>query len=260
MPKALHLAIGAFAVILVCERPANAEITSKNLGAIWFVGDSITQSNADGDSNSSPRKELYDLLNAAGGYTFTFTGHSKSNLDGLPDDDSYRYHSGISGSVIENDLEKRKGHTQNLSKFWNSGRLATVKPNVILIMLGTNDIYLPIDAANAPKRLLAFLDAIYALPDVGSPSVFLATIPPDRASEEVAARVATFNAALPEVVKDLKARGKDVTLIDQFTPLNEDFDKLMVLDALKLHPNAEGNKVIARQWFNAIEARAASKR
>ena len=32
--------------------------TEKDLGAIWFIGDSITQSNADGDANGSPRKSL----------------------------------------------------------------------------------------------------------------------------------------------------------------------------------------------------------
>lgn len=38
----------------------------KDLGAIWFIGDSITQSNADADSQGSPRKFLYDLLKAYG--------------------------------------------------------------------------------------------------------------------------------------------------------------------------------------------------
>ena len=245
-------------VLSLSVSTAEAEITSKNLGSIWFIGDSITQSNADGDSSGSPRKSLYDKLNAAGGYTFTYTGHRQDNRDGLPKDSSYTYHSGISGSVIGDNVPDtpRLGHTQNLSSFWNTGRLATVKPNVILIMLGTNDIYLPVDAPNAPARLGAFIDAIYALPGVGNPSVFVATIPPDRASAEITARVAVFNAALPGVVDGLKAQGNDVTLVDHFTPLNDNFNTLMILDALKLHPNGAGNNVIAQQWFDAIQARA----
>jgi hypothetical protein len=64
---------------------ARAAITpgSKDLGAIWFIGDSITQSNADGDNNGSNRKSLYDLLRASG-YTFSYTGHHTVNVDGLP--------------------------------------------------------------------------------------------------------------------------------------------------------------------------------
>ncbi len=54
-----------------------------DLGAIWCIGDSITQSNADGDSSGSPRKALYDLL-IANDYDFTYTGHFTANVDGLP--------------------------------------------------------------------------------------------------------------------------------------------------------------------------------
>src|SRR4051812_32035824 len=86
---------------------AHAAITagSKSIGAVWFVGDSITQGNADGDSTGGMRANVQGKLPGAG-YTFTYTGHSTANTEGLPATGSgitgnlYQYHSGVSGAVI----------------------------------------------------------------------------------------------------------------------------------------------------------------
>jgi serralysin len=255
VPNALRLVLSAAAAGCVLAAPAHAAITSKNLGSIWFVGDSITQSNADNDSNGSPRKSLYDKLNAAGGYSFDYTGHYHTNVDGLPPTAaSLVYHSGVSGAVIGNNVGSRVGIAQNVPTWWTLPRLATNKPNVILIMLGTNDTNADIAPATAPARLEALVDLIFAQPGAGSPSVFLATIPPSRISSVTIQRVAAFNAALPGVVSALRAEGKDVTLVDHFTPLDNAYATSMRSD--NLHPNSVGNDIIAQQWFNAINARA----
>jgi hypothetical protein len=40
---------------------------SKNLGSIWFIGDSITQGNSDNDPHGyTVRSTLYNYLSAAG--------------------------------------------------------------------------------------------------------------------------------------------------------------------------------------------------
>jgi pimeloyl-ACP methyl ester carboxylesterase len=232
------------------------DLESTDLGAIWLIGDSITQSNADGDSTGSPRKALYDLLTAKG-YLFTYTGHFTANVDGLPttgaapSDNLYQYHSGISGSVIGDDYDGRIGMTQNLTNFWTSGRLAEVKPALILMMLGANDVGLQLDIVGAPGRLKTLVENIYKLPGVGSPTVFLAQITPNRMGGPTSsANVAAFNAAVPGVVADLIAQGRDVRLVDQFSPVNHDFATNMQPD--HLHPNAAGNTVMAQQWVNAI--------
>jgi len=230
---------------------------SKNIGAVWFIGDSITQSNADGDSGSSPRKSLYDLL-MANGYTFTFTGHYAANVDGLPSTGStpetnlYHYHSGISASVIGSDINGRVGMTQNQSTFWSSGRLATVKPNVILIMLGTNDVDQNIDLANAPTRLTTLINTIFAHRGVGNPTVLVASIPPNRTTVPTdPTNTAAFNAAVPGVVNAQLALGRDVRFVDQFTPLENGYATNMRSD--NLHTNTTGNNTLALQWFNMIQ-------
>jgi len=242
----------ALATVSIDVSPAG----TTDLGAIWFIGDSITQSNADGDSAGSPRKSLYDLL-TANGYLFTYTGHFTANVDGLPAtgataaDNLYHYHSGISGSVIGDDYSGRWGMTENLSAFWNSGRLAEVKPDVILIMLGANDVNLALDLPGAPDRLKTLVQNIYELPGAGNPTVFLATITPNRTDEpQDPINVAAFNAAVPGVVANLIAQGRDVRLVDQFTPINNDYATNMRPD--NLHPNATGNDVMAQQWYNAM--------
>ena len=231
------------------------------LGDIWFVGDSITQSNADGDGNSSPRNSLLNIFFNQG-VSFTYTGHFTANTDGLPSTGStpatnlYEFHSGISGSVIGNDLGGRVGMTANLESgidFWNTGRLDTVKPELILIKLGTNDIDQDFEITTAPARLSNLVDEILTLPSVGEPTFFISTIAPSRRSEQATAGVIAFNAALPDLVAAQQLAGRDVFLVDNFTPLNDDFDNLMRSD--NLHPNAAGNDVMAQQWYDAIMRR-----
>lgn len=246
---------------------------SQNLGAIWMVGDSITQGNADGDAASSPRKSLHDLL-TAGGFTFSYTGSSAENLDGLPEDDIFRFHSGYSGAMITNpgNIASRVDMTRGLdgvgrdtdtwgSTQWTSGRLALVKPDVILILLGTNDVHQLANVADSSPDAIAaalktYVNKVYSLPGLGSPSVFISTIPPNRRMDfgrDQSADVSAFNALLPGVVSSLKSSGKDVHLVDCYTPLNEAYATAMGSDGL--HPNAAGNAIIAGQWFTAIQAR-----
>ncbi|WPJ96878.1 GDSL-type esterase/lipase family protein [Coraliomargarita algicola] len=233
-------------------------IAQWNLGAIWFIGDSITQSNADGDANGSPRKSLYDLL-IANNVAFSFTGHSTANIDGLPSTGTtiasnlYQYHSGISGSVIGDNLPGRAGMTERTPGFWTTGRLATVKPNVVLIMLGTNDIDNLVDIENAPNRIKILVDTILAQVEEGdpSPAIFVAQIPPNRNSSKQQL-VIDFNTALTDIVATLQTEGKDVTLVDQFSRIQENASELM---RDNLHTNAAGNDVLAEQWYEALVSR-----
>ena len=232
---------------------------SKDLGSIWCIGDSITQSNADGDNNSSPRKSLYDKLMAAG-YTFTYTGSMTTpSVDGMPATGSdpasnlYQYHTGVSGAVIGTNMlvwgNPVSGITQNLPLWWTSGRLAVVKPNVILLLIGANDVDSGFDLANAPTRLTTLIDTIYALPGVGNPTILMATITPNENSAGV--NVPAFNAGIPGVVQHFQSLGKDIYIVDQFSVLNA---HLAVVMANNLHPNTLGNDYMAQNWFNSIQS------
>ena len=238
-------------VTVVHAQDAPAE---KDLGAIWFIGDSITQGNADGDPQGSPRKSLYDLL-LANGYSFTYTGHHAPNVDGLSatgeevTDNLYHYHSGVSGILIGD--AGRLGFTTILESSWQQGRLASVKPDIILIMLGTNDVGRAYELDNASNRLRALLNKIYALPDIGQPQIFLATIPPNRRNESERDNVILFNKSVPRIVEDYQALGHKIDWVDQFRAIDDAYEANMRGD--NLHPNAAGNQTMAKQWFAAIE-------
>ena len=139
-----------------------------------------------------------------------------------------------------------------LPAFWNQGRLAKVKPNVILIMIGTNDVGWGYDVnqGEGANRLKTLMDTIYALPGLGTPTIFPANIPPHRRKPRDTANVASFNAAVPGIAADFRAQGKDIHFVDQFGPLDAAYTEDMMPD--NLHPNSKGNDVMARQWFNAI--------
>jgi fibronectin type 3 domain-containing protein len=250
----------AFACALGISTKVVATIVpgSNNLGAIWFIGDSITQGNADQDPNGyTVRSTLYNFLSAAG-YTFTYTGHFTANSNGLPITGSspsnglYQYHSGVSGAVIGTNYSGRTGITQNLPGWWtnSSSRLSSVQPNVILIMIGANDANLGLDITNAPARLSQLIDTIYAQPGVGNPTILVAAITPDRANSSAPANVAFFNAAVPGVVQSFQNLGDDVYMVDQFTILNANYPVSINTD--NLHPNTEGNNYMASNWLYTI--------
>lgn len=250
------LYISTFTAVIADDTPAD-----KDLGAIWCIGDSITQSNADGDDSGSPRKSLHDLLKK-NGYSFTFTGHYARNPEGLPftgedaTNNLFHYHTGVSGFLIGDEKVKKgengsRGIANYLKKYWETGRIATVKPDLILIMLGTNDIGKGLQLDEAPQRLERLIDMIYALPNVGDPTILLASIPPNRRAESTRTNVLIFNESVPKIAASFNEKGKKVFFVDQFAGIDADYESHMRAD--NLHPNGKGNDAIANQWFNAIE-------
>jgi lysophospholipase L1-like esterase len=240
----------------------------KNIGSIWCIGDSIMQSVADGNANSSPRLSLYNQL-YANGYRFNYTGSWDANIDGLPSTGStpetnyFQYHDGHSGWQINSFTQSGTGNVANL---WNTGRIASIKPNVIIIMLGTNDInnynaYATttpdVAAGVARDRMVTLLNNIYALPNVGNPTIILSTIPPNKTSsnggtpEQHMEAVMDYNSLLSGVVSDFQADGKSIYLADPFTLLNNEYALSMQSD--NLHANTYGNDLLAQAWFNTID-------
>jgi len=146
--------------------------------------------------------------------------------------------------------------TANVPKWWNAGRLASTRPNIVLIMLGTNDIDINDNVADAPNRIKKLVNTILAQvgPSDPHPAIFVAQIPPNGSADR-AQRVVDFNNALPAVIATLRKERKDVTVVDQFSLINANRGGLM-RDAL--HTNTAGNGVLASQWVKAIKTRFAT--
>jgi lysophospholipase L1-like esterase len=196
------------------------------------LGDSIT----DGffPQPGGYRIELFRKARAAGRHV-TFVGSQQNGpatVDGVPFPSSHEGHSGwtidqIAGLVPSPALN--------------------ATPHLVLLMAGTNDVLHGQPLASAPARLGALLDKILAgCPDALIVVAQLTPLAGDQASKDAA--VATYNAALPEVVKARVAQGKHVVLVDMHTG----FPPTELADGI--HPNPDGYARMAGVWYSAIEA------
>ncbi|WP_394825445.1 SGNH/GDSL hydrolase family protein [Pendulispora albinea] len=193
--------------------------------AIMPLGDSITHG-AGSSTTSSYRAELWQRMVGLAGYPIDFVG---SQRDGqLPDID----HEGHSGWRIDQIAAKIDG--------W----LATSKPQIVLLHIGTNDMNQNYQVGTAPDRLNALIDQILA----GAPgaTVVVAQVVP-ALDGAINGRIATFNAAIPGIVQSKVAQGKRVRMVDMFHALsNADL-------ADTLHPNDSGYAKMASLWYASLE-------
>lgn len=212
--------------------------SAENLGNIMPLGNSITLGVPVAGGYRDP---LYALL-VNQGDTFTFvgseTGYSTANLIGA----GQAHHEGHSGYVITNGTG-RTGLHENLANWIGPGAAA---PDKILLMIGTNDIDLNHDIANAPTRLRALVDRIYDYqPNV---TLYLASIVPINDPIKNA-NVQAFNGAMPAIVTNQKALGRNVIYVPMYEALNVGSD---LSDTL--HPNVQGYAKMAQTWDTAIHA------
>jgi lysophospholipase L1-like esterase len=161
---------------------------------IMPLGDSITKGYGDGYSSAwsvGYRADLYRRVTAAG-MKVDFVG---SQRNGSPDPD----HEGHSGWQIAQ-------LSRNASRW-----VKAYKPDVVLLMAGTNDINHETDLAHAPARLGLLIDRILAArPGV---RVMVATVPARRPPSKRAAQTAAYNRGVIAQVAARWRAGKPVTLV-----------------------------------------------
>ncbi|MGH2354219.1 MAG: SGNH/GDSL hydrolase family protein [Chloroflexota bacterium] len=177
------------------------------------------------------RIELWAAL-AAAGLDVDFVGSQRHGPPDLADID----HEGHSGWRID--------HLARSVDGW----LQASAPDIILLMIGSNDMLLDYDVAGAPDRLGALLDQIATtLPDA---HILVASIPPvGPGDDDQLQRIQAYNAALPAVVSARAAQGQRVRFVDIYGVI-EPTD----VDADGTHMNASGNAKMASAWYAALQA------
>lgn len=183
------------------------------------LGDSITWGQYSSDGNGY-RLALHDKLNHV-----TFIGREKS------------------GTMANNENEGHPGFP--IGPVGDTGRPDySLRPNVVLLMAGTNDVVSDINLDTAPFTMGKVIDEI-----VGScpnAALLVAQIPllldPVREKRRVA-----LNTAIEDVVEARFNASKQVALasMDRVTA-----QRLNVTDGI--HPSDEGYKDIAAAWYDAI--------
>lgn len=188
---------------------------------IMPLGDSIT------DGYFVPGGYRIDLQPAIEnrGYAIEFVG----SLSNGPDTLLSQHHEGHSGWRIEEICDRVTD--------W----LQTFQPDIILLIIGTNNIAQGHQVETASYRLNELVDRIFqTAPNV---KLFLASIPP-MSEPTLNQRVIQYNEKSEELVKEKQQAGKPIDFVDLYNILS--------LDDLPdgVHPNREGFRKIAR----ALEA------
>jgi lysophospholipase L1-like esterase len=196
------------------DRTAHAQ----DITNIMPLGDSITADNAYGGY----RHLLYGLL-AQDGISFRFVG------------------SLISGDVPDGHHEGHSGWTIDQISKEIAGWLETYNPDLVLLHIGTNDIWHR--NAIAPAHLAALIDSILA--HSSHARIIVAQILPMTNDAKFEAVVRKYNAAIAAIVSSKTSRVSLVNMHDSFSAV--DF-----VDGV--HPTGPGYDKMARIWEPAIRA------
>jgi lysophospholipase L1-like esterase len=189
------------------------------------LGDSIT-AGIGSSGGGGYRLPLFSKVLEAG-QSITYVGSQMSGPSMVDGASFPRNHEGHSGRTID----------------FIAGRVPDPAfddpPHIILLMIGTNDMYM--QPSGAPDRLADLLDEILML----QPETLLvvAQLTPFPRSDM---QVRTYNAAIPAIVEERAERGEHILLVDMYT----DFPASNIGDGV--HPNAQGYELMADRWYAAI--------
>ncbi|HVZ89459.1 MAG TPA: SGNH/GDSL hydrolase family protein, partial [Polyangia bacterium] len=206
--------------------------------AILPLGDSITWGYGS-TTGGGYRVGIFSQAVAAS-KTITFVGSQKTGpttVSGKPFPQGNEGHVGYS---IDDSAQ-----TNGIAGTLTDTAIATYKPNIVLLMIGTNDMHYSIDLANAPARLGALLDEITT--DAPGALLVVATIIPANGTQNTPTK--TYNAALPALIQARAAKGKHIVLVDMYAAMKS-WSTSLYKDSE--HPNDAGYTIMADTWYQAI--------
>jgi lysophospholipase L1-like esterase len=199
------------------------------------LGDSITY--GDGSSNHAGYRAPLFHLALTNQKSVTFVGgmtDGPDTVDGVP---FPKHHEGHSGYEIDGVA----GFAAAAITSWH--------PQIVLMMLGTNDIAFGYDVANAPTRLGALIDIVTG----ADPSLLLIVAQIVPCTDDAAnAQIQTLNAAIPALVDAKAAAGAHVRMVDMYGAITANANYKTETMFNKWHPNDAGYVKMADIWYASI--------
>jgi lysophospholipase L1-like esterase len=194
------------------------------------LGDSITQADAQHDSY---RRPLWQMLTAAG-YSVDFVGSQNQNHGGGPPRQDFdRDHEGHWGWRADEILESLPEWAQ------------ATRPNVVLIHLGSNDVFQNQSQESTLSDLTAIIDEFRRVnPRV---QILLAQIIPV-ANARQNERIRRLNPEIAALAARMSRDGSPVLAVDQFTGFDVETD---TYDGV--HPDLSGEVKMAQRFLSAFE-------
>ncbi len=211
---------------------------------IMPLGDSITDGAGSSSGKPSYRYELFrwSLMNQK---KLTFVGSAQNGPDMVDGSPFPKNHEGHSGWTIDNG-GGREGLYPKIQSW-----LQSTNPHIVTLMIGTNDVDIEHDLANAPTRLGLLIDRI----NTTAPNalVIVAKIVPTT-NDGKNQRVVAFNDAIPALVKARADAGKHVTMVDMYGAFTKNASYKSQYMNDELHPKDAGYAVMATTWQAALGA------
>jgi lysophospholipase L1-like esterase len=209
--------------------------------AVLPLGDSITE--GFGSSGGGYRVELFRRARQ-NGKNIGFVGSLQNGPERVGTDPFPKSHEGHGGYTIDSG----DGHS-GISGLITDQALSRYHPQIVLLMIGTNDVDSDIDLSGAPIRLGNLIDDITTqAPDA---LLVVATIVPIDEADSNQKAVA-YNAALPELVSARAKAGKHVVLLDNYAIFAAQPNFATTLLSDSLHPNDAGYAVLGKAFYDRI--------
>ncbi|HEY0257053.1 MAG TPA: SGNH/GDSL hydrolase family protein [Candidatus Methylacidiphilales bacterium] len=247
-----NLLAGALLGLALCAGgPAHADaVLAKGVPVkIMPVGDSITEGKY---TQGGYRKPLYQMLKDSG-YAVTFVGKEDNgepaNDTGFSKGMENPNHEGYGSARIG--MLLGGGTTEKHTALPIKTSLANNNPDVVLIMLGTNDVF----GITATDKMQQTMEKLVSSIFEQSPNitVVLASIPPILKIEARNADVDAYNAVIPQIVQKEQALGHKIVFADIHSVFTAPTD----LSGDKVHPSATGYAKMAGLWYSVLTGQAA---
>jgi lysophospholipase L1-like esterase len=208
---------------------------------IMPLGDSITDG-AGSSHGASYRLELF-RLSLMNNKKLTFVGSHESGPNMVDNVAFPKKQEGHSGWTID-DGGGRSGLYPKMQEW-----LTAQPPHIVTLMIGTNDVDINLDVANAPKRLGLLLDRIIQY--APNALIVVAQMVPTTDDTENQ-RVMAYNNAIPDQVKTRADAGKHVTMVDMYAGFTKNANYKTEYMNDKLHPKDAGYVVMANIWWAKV--------
>jgi GDSL-like Lipase/Acylhydrolase family len=234
--------------VLLCLLPVE---TASSATKVMSLGDSLCANNISVLRSAAAQTKFRSIIDWVG-----------SKKDGAYVDPDNECHGGWSAAQV---LQQPKLNVRLPSWEKNPGSvrdwLKATKPDVVLMMLGTNDFFASNERGDntsefLTKSLQGIIDDIYLI----SPKtkVVVASIPPfkwdvqngvDTNQTKIKA-----NAFLKQHVQKLRSQGKQIFFLDMHAAILARLKQGEILDSDGVHFNDSGNRFIAQQWIRALKS------
>ncbi|GAA5197702.1 hypothetical protein GCM10023322_69530 [Rugosimonospora acidiphila] len=228
--RIIGAAVTAAALLLTVLAIAQPACSAATPIRIMPLGDSIT------GSPGCWRALLWNRLTSAGYTNIDFVGTLPPQGCGVSYDGDNEGHGGILATGIV---------SQNLLPGW----LSATHPDIVLMHLGTNDVWSNLSPATILSAFGTLVDQMRASnPNI---KVLVAQIIPMNPSNcaECAARVVALDSQIPAWASAKSTAASPVTVVDQWTGFDDSTD---TVDGV--HPNDSGNQKVSDRWYPPLAA------